>query len=73
MNREAAKQKKKTKKNINMKIEWTKLTDRIYCGSVLSSISDPKWYKILNEMFAETQKFGSISKSRFIVSPEQRI
>ena len=56
-----------------MKIEWTKLTDRIYCGSVLSSISDPKWYKILNEMFAETQKFGSISKSRFIVSPEQRI
>ena len=52
-----------------MKIEWTKLTDRIYCGSVLSSIIEPKWYKILNEMFAETHKNLAVSARADLLFP----
>ena len=52
-----------------MKIEWTKLTDRIYCGSVLSSIIEPKWYKIFNEMFAETHKNLAVSARADLLFP----
>ena len=52
-----------------MKIEWAKLTDRIYCGSVLSSIIEPKWYKILNEMFAETHKNLAVSARADLLFP----
>ena len=52
-----------------MKIEWAKLIDRIYCGSVLSSIIEPKWYKILNEMFAETHKNLAVSARADLLFP----
>ena len=39
-----------------MKTEWRKLTDRIKRGGSLAPINEPKWYKILNEFFAETHE-----------------
>ena len=44
-----------------MKTEWRKLTDRIKRGSGLSPINEPKWYKILNEIFAETHEDLAVS------------
>ena len=46
---------------MNMKTEWRKLTDRIKRGSGLSLINEPKWYKILNEIFAETPEDLAVS------------
>ena len=44
------------KKYTNMITEWRKSTDRIKCGSGLSPINEPKWYKIWNEIFVETHE-----------------
>ena len=39
-----------------MKTEWRKLTDRIKRGGGWSTINEPKWCKILNEIFAEAHE-----------------
>ena len=38
----------------NLKAEWKRLTERAKYGSGLAPDSEPKWYSILNEVFAET-------------------
>ena len=47
----------KLRKNYTiMKTEWRKLTDRIKRGGDWSTINEPKWCKILNEIFAEAHE-----------------
>ena len=50
------------KKYTSLKVEHSKITKRIKTGSGLPSSSEPKWYHVLNDVFAESDVSNDVEE-----------
>ena len=49
------------RKYTNLKHEWRTITDRIKSGSGLAPKNEPPWYRVMNQVFSQTNEEVSVS------------